>query len=63
MPAHTHGLTRFPTTTGASSGFTFDTSMSGTPASVTQITDSAGGGGAHNNLPPYIVVYMWKRTA
>ena len=26
-------------------------------------TDSKGGGGAHNNLQPYIVIYMWKRTA
>ena len=24
---------------------------------------STGGGGAHNNLQPYITVYMWKRTA
>lgn len=26
-------------------------------------TSSIGGGGAHNNLQPYITVYMWKRTA
>lgn len=42
----------------------------------TDYTDSAGGGGAHNHgntgsnlsssqsiMPPYLVVYMWKRTA
>lgn len=26
-------------------------------------TSSTGGGQAHNNMPPYLVVNVWKRTA
>jgi len=48
-PGHAHGELRFPTTTGGSSGFTADTSMSGTPTAVTQATASAASGVTTSN--------------
>lgn len=27
------------------------------------ITSAVGGGASHNNMPPYLAVYMWERTA
>ena len=78
-PGHTHLTQRYPTATGGSSGFTIDTSMSGTLAdntlptkanttgltvnNATATNQATGGDGAHNNLQPYIVVYMYKRVA
>ena len=29
----------------------------------THTINNAGGGGEHENMPPYLSVYMWKRTA
>jgi hypothetical protein len=71
-PGHAHALQRFPTATGGSSGFTADTSMSGTPTDVTQATKSTttgvtvnetGNDQAFSTLPPYIAVYIWRRAS
>ena len=61
MPAHTHSISTWDL--GGSTGT--KTFANTNPDTVERVrsTDSTGGGGAHNNLQPYIVVYMWQRTA
>jgi hypothetical protein len=43
VPNHTHPQMRFPTATGGSTGFTVDTSMSGTPAAANDTGNPSGG--------------------
>lgn len=62
MPAHVHAENAPSSAAGGTLKFGIDTNASGIQAAGLD-TASAGSGGAHNNLQPYVVVYMFKRTA
>lgn len=46
--------------TAGNSGMGNTSYGSGDPVGV---TDKSGTGSAHNNMPPYLAVYIWQRTA
>lgn len=59
IPAHSHGSVYSQHATGTKDKAWYTTSGS----SVAYGTVSTGGGAAHNNMPPYIQVAIWRRTA
>ena len=60
MPSHNHTVSR-GTNTGSTEWGLVRYNTQNSSADTTRIANT-GGGEPHNNMPPYLVVYMWKRT-
>lgn len=60
MPSHTHALDYASYTSAGNTNFA---TTSSTNAHSSSKIDSTGGSQPHNNMPPYIAVYMWKRIS
>ena len=70
MPNHRHvglgidGVYVFGWDTGNQLGTNFDYQLEQTDQTSDRLqTGYTGGSQAHNNMPPYLTVFVWKRTA
>ena len=60
MPSHYHNSQGWARLSGGSNG---NQALLADGIDTNLHTLSTGGGQAHNNMPPYLAVYVWKRTA
>lgn len=62
MPSHNHALDNYNITGGTTSFMTVQANdKKGYSGNVNTLY--TGGNQPHNNMPPYLAVYMWRRTA
>lgn len=74
MPSHTHTQNQhrhqqfgnYSSGSGSSLGYTYTTNRTITKVNTeytTATNQNTGGSQAHNNMPPYLAVYVWVRIA
>lgn len=63
MPSHSHGAVYSGNATGTKNLPWLSTGVLGTGDKIAYSTIATGSGEAHNNMPPYIHVSIWRRTA
>jgi hypothetical protein len=61
MPSHTHNTLAFNYNTSQGGSTTVSGHYATNPQDYTS-SQSTGGSKPHNNMPPYLAVYIWKRT-
>lgn len=62
MPAHNHSFDGWGSVAG-NNGYISGASSRNIPSATSFSMNDTGGNLAHNNMPPYLAVYMWRRVS